>query len=256
MVPFFCLLNEVKKEHVWRGFWFKVVCFITLWSKWLYLFYLRYYFEVFLKVKVVSLVCWVWNGSIIKCCFGKYWVKTHGSCWNWIRTGIGYNSVDVFNLRTTFCGPFHEPHFCRPLLYQALVLDGTHQIPPRKSFLRCLCFSGEITISKHITHIPETNKKLDLSPPPKTFQNSKIQKETPIICICILGKDFAAPQNRLDIVLLISSHCSKVSKHWKSMSQFSVAVKCWVELQEPSSKCLKMSTLDMEDFPCLVVELL
>lgn len=120
----------------------------------------------------------------------------------------------------------------------------------------CVSFSGEITISKHITHIPETNKKMDLSPPPKTFQNSKIQKETPIICICILGKDFAAPQNRLDIVLLISSHCSKVSKHWKSMSQFSVAVKCWVELQEPSSKCLKMSTLDMEDFPCLVVELL
>lgn len=40
------------------------------------------------------------------------------------------------------------------------------------------------------------------------------------------------------------------------MSQFSVAVKCWVELQEPASKCLKMSTLDMEDFPWLVVEML
>ena len=40
------------------------------------------------------------------------------------------------------------------------------------------------------------------------------------------------------------------------MSQFSVAVKCWVELQEPASKCLKMSTLDMEDFPWLVVAML
>ena len=150
-------------------------------------------FEVFLTVKVVLLVCWVWN-------YIEFYVVLESTGWKptdhieiWIetsssRTGIGYNSVDVFNVGTTFCGVlFHEPHFCGPLQESEISsdLDGPNQIPPKTTCFWGVFsfFFGEITIFEHITHITHhlkisPPKKLDLSTPPNISKFPNLKRNT------------------------------------------------------------------------------